>query len=101
MNGTHHLLIYVGNENSLGNNKNTMKKHNDLTNASMEDSLEVNTEGTNHTLKFCHQTAGQNDNTSGIFQLRAVITRHVSMDTLDSVTVPDGCMATKNGKLQE
>jgi hypothetical protein len=61
LNGTHQLLVYVGDVNLLGDNTDTINKNAEtLIVASKEVCLEVNAEKTNYMLLSCHQNAGQN-----------------------------------------
>jgi hypothetical protein len=67
LNGTHHLLDYVGDVNLFGDNVNTMKKNTEpLFGTSKEVGLEVTTEKTKYTCMLLsrHQNAEQNQDTT-------------------------------------
>jgi hypothetical protein len=62
LNGTHQLLVYVDDVNSLGKNINIIKKNAEaLVDASKEIGLEVNSEKTKYMFMSHHQTAGQSN----------------------------------------
>jgi hypothetical protein len=54
LNWTRQLLVYADDANLLGDNIDTIKKTQILTDASMEIGLEVNTEKTNYMVLFHH-----------------------------------------------
>jgi hypothetical protein len=61
LNGTHQLLDYTDDENLLGDNIDTIKKHAEtLMDASKEVGLEINIEKTKYMLLSHHQNVGQN-----------------------------------------
>jgi hypothetical protein len=63
LNGTHRLLVYIDDENLLGDNIDTIKKNTEnLIGASKEIGLVVNAEKSRHMLLSRHQNAGQNHN---------------------------------------
>jgi hypothetical protein len=61
LSGTHQLLVYADDVNTLGDNVDTIKKNTQtLIDVSKEVGLEVNSEKTKYMLLSRHQNAGQN-----------------------------------------
>jgi hypothetical protein len=58
LNGTHQLLVYADGLNLLGDNRDTIKSTETLTDASKEVGLEVNAEKSKYMLLSRHQNAG-------------------------------------------
>jgi hypothetical protein len=58
LNGTHQLLVYADDVNLLGDNVDTVKDTQTLTDASKDVGLEINIETTKYTLLSRHQNAG-------------------------------------------
>jgi hypothetical protein len=59
LNGTHQLLVYADDVNLWGDNTNTIKKTDTLTDTSKEIDLEVNAEKTKYMQLCCHQNVGK------------------------------------------
>jgi hypothetical protein len=65
LNGTHQLLVYVDDVDSLGDSVNTIKENSEtLLKASKDIGLEINAEKTKYMIMSHHQNSGQNQNIS-------------------------------------
>jgi len=63
MNGSHHLLVYGGDINFLGDSISILKENTDtFLDASKDVGLEINAEKTKYVIMSLHQNSGQNQN---------------------------------------